>query len=133
MAIVLPVLKWRHYLLGRTFIIRTVEQSLKLLIDQSKVGSEYHCWVRKLLGFNFQIQYMPGASNRAADALSRRAPLRPPWVIWSPVSNYADLQAHWSTNLFISHLIAELQEGKQIKGYEIQHGQLFYKGRKVLL
>ena len=71
MAIVFAVLKWRPYLLGRRFIVRTDQQSLKFLFEQRIVGAEYQQWITKLMGYNFDIQYRSGASNRVADALLR--------------------------------------------------------------
>lgn len=71
MAMCLVVQKWKHYLLGRHFIICTDQQSLRFIMQQREVGSEYQKWVSKLTGFDFEIQYKPGASNRVADALSR--------------------------------------------------------------
>lgn len=72
MAVCLSVQKWKHYLLGRHFVIRTDQQSLRYITQQREIGADYQKWVRKLIGFDFEIQYKPGTANRVADALSRK-------------------------------------------------------------
>lgn len=56
MTIVMEILKWHPYLLGRKFIVRTDQLSLKYIM----VGSDYQKWVSKLMGFDFDIQDRPG-------------------------------------------------------------------------
>ncbi|KAD6453740.1 hypothetical protein E3N88_08446 [Mikania micrantha] len=72
MALVLAVQHWRPYLLGTRFIVCTDQKSLKFLLQQRVTTPDQQNWVAKLLGYNFEIQYKPGKSNKAADALSRR-------------------------------------------------------------
>ena len=72
MAIVLAVQNWKHYLLGRHFVIMMDQRSLKFLTDQRLLGEDQFRWTCKLIGFDFEIQYRPGLENKAANALSRQ-------------------------------------------------------------
>ena len=70
-AISEAISKFRHYLMGHQFIIRTNQKSLKSLTEQSIQTPEQQAWLHKFLGYNFTIEYKPGKDNIAADALSR--------------------------------------------------------------
>ena len=70
-AIAEAVHKWRQYLLGRFFIIRTDHKSIKELLQQVVQTPDQQIYIRKLLGYHFRIEYKPGRANQAADALSR--------------------------------------------------------------
>jgi RNase H-like domain found in reverse transcriptase len=65
------VLKWRQYLLGRSFVIRTDHRSLHHLLTQTIQSLEQQQFLSKLVGYDFSIEYKSGSSNAAADALSR--------------------------------------------------------------
>lgn len=69
-AITQAVGKWRHYLLGAHFVIRTDHKTLKNLLTQTIQTPEQQVFLCKLLGFNFSIVYKPGKENVVADALS---------------------------------------------------------------
>lgn len=71
-AIILAVAKWRPYLLGGKFTIRTDHIGLKNLIEQRIHTNAQQKWLLKLLGYEFEIEYKVGASNKVADTLSRK-------------------------------------------------------------
>ena len=71
-AIVEAVQKWRQYLLSCEFVIRSDQKSLRELLQQVIQTLEQHLYVRKLMGYKFTMEYKEGATNRMADALSRR-------------------------------------------------------------
>lgn len=66
MAVVLAIQRWRPYLLGQRFIMRTNQQALKYLLEQRIVQLEYHKWISKLLGYDFEIQYKPSLKDKVA-------------------------------------------------------------------
>ena len=71
-ALVLAITKWKHYLVGHHFIIRTDHQALKHLLEQRLTNPLQHKWLTKLLGLDYEIQYKKGSDNGVADAFSRR-------------------------------------------------------------
>ena len=103
LAIVEAIRIWRPYLLGRKFIIRTDQKSLKYLLEQRITTLDQQQWVAKLLGYDYEIQYRPGRENTAADALSRKPA--------SPILN----------NLFVPqvHIWEEIQEATRGDEYTI--------------
>ncbi|XP_061344472.1 uncharacterized protein LOC133290409 [Gastrolobium bilobum] len=70
-ALTEAVKKWRHYLLGSKFIIRTDHKSLKELLTQTVQTVEQQKYACKLMGYDFSIEYKLGATNIVADSLSR--------------------------------------------------------------
>ena len=68
MAIIFAIQKWRPYLLGRKFLVRTNERGLKYLLKQRIVAEDHQKWLSKLLGYNFDI-----LKNSAKDSCSTPA------------------------------------------------------------
>ena len=73
LALVTAVHKWRPYLLGRPFIIKTDQQILKYILEQRIATTAQQKWLTKLLGYLFVVEYKQGSENKVADALSRRS------------------------------------------------------------
>lgn len=71
-AIVQAIKHWRHYLFHKDFVLFTDHDALKHLSNQGKVSSRHASWIAYLQQFTFVIKHTSGASNRVADALSRR-------------------------------------------------------------
>lgn len=134
MGLVLAVQHWRPYLLGRRFIVRTNQRSLRHLLSQPLTTPAQQNWAAKLLGNDFTIMYKEGVLNKAADVLSRReeegelaALTLPRWVDWT------QLQDNVRADPNLSLIITDLEKGQPApKHYSLVHGTLFYKGRLVI-
>ena len=72
LALVTAVRKWRLYLFGKPFVIKTDHQSLKYLLEQRIGTPMQQRWITKLLGYSFLIDYKKGKENVVADALSKQ-------------------------------------------------------------
>ncbi|KAK0134339.1 Retrovirus-related Pol polyprotein from transposon 17.6 [Merluccius polli] len=66
--------RWRTYLWGRHFTLRTDNSPLTTLLTskgQGRAGMRVARWSARLLSFCYDIQYKPGRENVTADCLSR--------------------------------------------------------------
>ncbi|KAJ3698695.1 hypothetical protein LUZ61_002400 [Rhynchospora tenuis] len=71
LALFTAVKKWKHYLLGQPFVIKTDQISLKHLLEQKVTNALQHKGLCVLLGLDYSIEYKKGKENKVADALSR--------------------------------------------------------------
>lgn len=134
-TICLAVMKWKPYLLGHHFIIRSDQQSLRFLTQQRKVNHEYKKWVTKLLGFDFEIQYRAGASNRVADALSRKhvGDVALNSLVIIPIVSWQRLDEEIKHDKALQTLRSDLlYEATKHPGYSLVEDRIFYKGRCVI-
>lgn len=121
--------------MGRHFIIKTDQRSLKFLMEQREVGPEYQKWMYKLMGFDFEIHYKPGPTNKVADALSRRSDSNPELQVlystWSlPLEK---LNEEIGDDPFIQQVKIDITEGnKSHFGYSVENNRFLYKGRLVI-
>ncbi|GBG60304.1 hypothetical protein CBR_g4259 [Chara braunii] len=76
LAFVMALKRWRHFLLGRRrFTWVTDNNPLTYYKMQDTVSSTIGRWMYFIDQFDFTPKHLPGLSNRAADALSRRPDL----------------------------------------------------------
>lgn len=73
LAVVWGVRKFRHYLAGRKFIIRTDHSALSFIFNNPTPSPKVQRWSAALFEYDFKVQYRPGRMN-TADPLSRLLP-----------------------------------------------------------
>lgn len=137
LALVLAVQKWRPYLLGQTFIVRTDHQSLKHLWSQRITTSAQQKWLFKLMGYSFTIEYKGGKENIVADALSRREDDEQVGghvlAISCPIPNWIDpIKEEIMADPDLQKKIQQIHDGEALGPWEYRDGILFFKGRIFL-
>ena len=71
LAVVTMVRRFRHYLLGRNFRLRTDHSSLRWLLNYRDVDGMLARWLVKLQEYDMAIEHRPGRLHGNADGLSR--------------------------------------------------------------
>lgn len=131
----MAVQKWKHYLMGKKFIVHTDQKSLKFLLDQRDISLDYQKLLTKLLGYEFEIMYKAGVENKVADGLSRvmiDRQMNIDGVLCAlTVSSSLQMQSIFDeldANEDIQRMIKEvILETMPKIGYTVVAGRLFYK------
>ena len=71
LALVETLKRFRGILHGTQFTLRTDHKALEYFMSQEHFSPRQHRWIDVLSEFDFTIQYIPGETNKFADALSR--------------------------------------------------------------
>ena len=71
LAILHSLTKFRQYLVGSKFKIKTDHNSLKYFLEQKELNEHQQKWVSKVQAYDFEIEYVKGKNNVVANALSR--------------------------------------------------------------
>ena len=119
MVVVLAVEKWRPYLLGRHFIIKTDHFSLKYLLEQKFTTVFQSKWLPKLMGYDYEILYRQDKENVVADGLSRLCGAQLLALALSTVISelLASIKESCSQDPSIQQLIQSLFTGQQHPKY----------------
>ena len=71
-AIIHALKMWRNYLMGRKFVLKTENMSLKYLFDQPDLNARQAIWLAFLSEYHFEVNHIKGKENKGVHALSRR-------------------------------------------------------------
>jgi hypothetical protein len=131
-AIVHALKKWRHYLMGRRFELRTYHNGLKYLFDQPTLNARQSRWLEFLCEYDFDIKHIKGKENKVADALSRRVhELHATTISMYRTDIKGRILEAANTYLQYKDLVAKLQQGKmpqKVENYKLEtDGILLYK------
>ena len=63
--------KYRHYLYGKKFLVRTDHAALRWLLQKKNPEGQVARWLDKLASFDYDIEHRAGKLHGNADALSR--------------------------------------------------------------
>jgi hypothetical protein len=132
LALVASVQKWRPYLLGQQFVVRTDHRSLKYLWDQTIVTEAQQKWLVKLVGYDFIIEYKKGSENSVADALSRQGE-GSLIAISQPVPQWVEpIQHEVQSEPLLRELVEKIQAGDMQGPWHVHSGVIYFKNRIYL-
>ena len=128
LAILHALTKFRQYLVGSQFNIKTDRNNLKYFLEKKELNERQQKWVNKVQAYDFEIEYVKGKKNIAADALSRQA----------ASLSLMSISTDWRSLLLVEHsknkFACELLDGQiQDDKYRVMDDIIYYKSRIYLI
>lgn len=138
LATIIHALKvWRHYLLGKRFLLLTDNIGLKYLFDQQNLNAKQARWLAFLSEFVFQIKHIKGKENKIVDVISGSMH----HIHMITISNYEydpknQIKATLNDDEFYKKIVEKLQQ-HQIKQHNsdfqfTEEGLVIYKKRMYI-
>jgi hypothetical protein len=72
LAIMHALAKFRQYLVGARFVVKSDHNSIKYLLEQKDLNERQQKWVRRIQAHDFDIEFVKGKNNVVVDGLSKR-------------------------------------------------------------
>lgn len=132
LVIIMATKKWRTYLLGQRFVIKTDHEALKHFLEQKLTTLLQQKWLSKMLGFDYVISYKKEKDNFAADALSRipENQVSCAHILINNCKWKEDLLQSFDTDPKIQELLAQYAVTGQLPDeYELKDGLVFKGGK----
>lgn len=131
LALIMAVEKWRQYLQGQEFIIRTDHKSLAYLTEQNLQSEMQRKAMTRLMGLQFKVVYRSGKENLAADALSRVGHLYTLQGVSSVNHQWVqEILNSYATDSYAQHLLTRLAvTNPDNQGYCLVDGLIRHKNR----
>ncbi|GBG65069.1 hypothetical protein CBR_g49141 [Chara braunii] len=130
---------WRHFLLGRFFILRTDHQTLRWMRTQPVLSDALKRWIEVIEQYDFDPQYLKGEYNKVADALSCRPDFSSALVTEFDLADNVtqSMVEAYREDQFMSEIIRRLQakDKRTSAEFELVKGLLFLEkaGNKSLV
>ncbi|OMH78867.1 Transposon Tf2-11 polyprotein [Zancudomyces culisetae] len=138
LAVVWSVKKFKYYLWGRKFRIKTDHKSLLQIFNGTELTGRIARWAMILWCYDYEIEHLPGRLN-PADMLSRNIPVKNNEdnivldVCSMDINEYVDVLQYLSTMQYPKG--AEAKDREKIRNrarqYYLKDGKLFKKVKKV--
>jgi hypothetical protein len=128
LAIMHALTKFRQYLVGSKFVVKTDHNSLKYFLEQKDLSEHQQKCVTNVHAFDFDIEYVKGKKNIVADALSRRP------ATCSLMEISTDSKSHLLVEYSKNKFTCEVLDG-QVRDdmYRVIDDVIFYKDRVYLV
>jgi hypothetical protein len=131
-SIVHALKKWRHYLMGKKFELRTDHNGLKYLFDQPTLNARQSRWLEFLCEYDFDIKHIKGKENKVADVLNRRVhELHATTISMYQTDIKSRISEAANADLQYRDLVAKLHQGEmpwKVENYKLEaDGTLLYK------
>jgi hypothetical protein len=128
LAIMHALAKFRQYLVGARFVVKSDHNSLKYLLEQKDLNERHQKLVSKIQAYDFDIEFVKGKNNVVANALSKRP------FIYSMTGVTVDWKDHLVMEYAKDQFACQLLDGQvQDDNFRIINDLIYYKGRFFLI